>query len=184
MLRPAALEALYAEGWAFDQRHPGRARPAAGRVTSAPAVAVGIERPDVAERFGRTPWRSAHAGRSGLLSAALWGRWSRVGTIRARLELADGAVHRRRAVRSCGLAGNLVPLAAPHADVAVVMATYDPPLELFPRQVDRSGRRTTPRGYASSATTLPSAKRGRPASVLGDDDRFVLVENGDASAST
>ena len=61
VLRSEAFDALYVEGWAFDLRREVESAHLDVGGSRIPAVAIGVERPDIDERFHATPFRSAYA---------------------------------------------------------------------------------------------------------------------------
>jgi len=180
-LRPGVVEAVYAEAWGFDQRLPvERAELVVGGM-AVPAVAIGIDRPDVAERHRAGPSRSAFAATSGLIFGGVVGPLDpgRHGA-EVHLHLADGS---RRVVAAGEIAVAAEPEPAPvvvpaGAELAIVMATFQPPAALFRRQVDSIRAQTYDRWCCivcddGSAPEYLEAMRD----VLGDDERFALVAN-------
>jgi hypothetical protein len=181
-LRPDVLEAVYAEAWGYDQRVAvDRATLRIGAF-EIDAIAVDVERDDVADRFRAGPWRSPFAATSGLLFAGIVGPLQPGHhPLEVELTLADG----RRVVAAHDDAivdarASRAPLVMPDTDVAIVMATHKPIKELFERQV--ASIRDQDHGSWCCLVCddgSPPEHLDAMRATLADDARFVLVENDD-----
>ena len=180
VLRSEAFDALYVEGWAFDQRREVESAHLDVGGSRIPAVAIGVERPDIDERFHATPFRSAYARASGLILAGVVEPLE-PGSHRFELTLdvTDGRSVRAVAgeVRVRAQASRTIALPT-DCEVAIAMATHDPPAELFARQIE-SIRHQEHDSWVCiiSDDCSSSAHLEAMREVLGDDDRFVLVEH-------
>ena len=179
-LRPDAVEAIYAEGWGYDLRFAVERATLRIGETEIDAVAIDVERPDVAERHRHGPLRSPFARTSGMLFAGVIGPLD-PGVYRVALELglADGT-SLTAATENVVVGGRLPPtsLDLPGARVAVVMATHNPPPELFERQIESIRAQ---QGVSWCCLVCDDASSSEHVeamrSALGNDKRFVLIEN-------
>lgn len=179
-LRAGFIEPVFAEAWAFDLRQPVVAAALTCAGTRVPAIALGIDRPDVYERHCATPHRSVHARTSGMLFAGLLGPLP-AGKLEVELEvdLADGS--RMTAARDVV---EVVEWDTPRADVlpgaevVVAMATHNPDIELFDLQIE-SIRRQEHTSWVCIVTDDRSSRERLRAmrQVLGGDPRFILFEH-------
>jgi GT2 family glycosyltransferase len=162
--------ALFVCGTCFE---PGE------RIASLALVIDGDEQPVIAHGMPRLDLMRA-TGESAAYRAGFWG-FARIGArdggavdVRLRARLAGGATREEQLAR-IGVAALPEPLpGAPK--VAICMATHEPPIELFRRQIE-SIRAQTERDWlcvvADDCSRPDRLEEIR--AVLGDDERFVLA---------
>jgi glycosyltransferase involved in cell wall biosynthesis len=169
-----AGNALFVAGWCFA---PTRRIVALDLVldgASTPAMAFGLPRGDVRERFD-----SEHARLSGFWAIVPVAERSRDGGAALALSatLEGGARATRELARLELGAGGPPPGEAhgPEREITICMATFEPPIDLFERQVE-SIRGQTHDDWACVVSDDHSSPEAFEAirSVIGDDARFVV----------
>ncbi len=174
------IEPVLIKGWAFHNRAFVTEVTADVGGSVLPALACGIERTDVYERFRETPRRSANARHSGFAVAGLAGPVtgeSAGGVVVVELETGDRHPSTRFELPVRNLSRRFVDLPG-SPTVAVVMATHNPPSGLFQSQVhslmDQSLSSWACIVCDDNSTASSKAEIHR---AIGDDHRFKIIEN-------
>lgn len=169
--------AIFVCGWCFHPTLEVKALTVTLGDTSTPAIAFGMPRPDVRDSSGL-----ATAYRSGFWAIVSIPPRARAATVElgvsARLE--DGT-------HASGLAGSISlapsdaaepPRPAISGRVAICMATYEPALDLFQRQIESIRAQTHGDWTCVISDDCSAGERFEAIrEVVGDDPRFELIRN-------
>jgi glycosyltransferase involved in cell wall biosynthesis len=170
---PGGPNALFVAGWCFEERRRIVALDLVLGTTSTPAMAFALPRADLRQRLGYEQARLS----------GFWGivpideRAGGAGTVLAlSATLEDGSRARREVARlEPGPVAPLDPGFAADREITICMATFEPPIGLFKRQVE-SIRAQTRGDWSCVISDDHSSSEAFAAieGVVGDDPRFVV----------